>query len=277
MNDSTVGVGPVGRPRNGEPLLERLHEHRRVWAAKPVLEAVYAEWFDQLLSGTPTGGHVLEVGAGPGFFARHARRRRPDLRWTASDLLPAPWNDVAADAGQLPFDGNRFTMVVGLDVLHHLPQPAAFLAEAARVLELGGSLRLIEPWVTPFSFPIYRWLHHEDCELRIDPWCPFGSAETKSAWDGNAAIPLVLLRRTPRDRWMELGLSPPHVRRLNTFAYLMSLGFGERSLLPPGLVRPMLGLDRASAFLAPIFAMRALVRWERLGATDAPGPARMMP
>ena len=57
--------GPGGQSEEREPLLERLHEHRRVWAAKPVLEAVYEEWFDQLLSGTPTGGHVLEVGAGP--------------------------------------------------------------------------------------------------------------------------------------------------------------------------------------------------------------------
>lgn len=238
-----------------------------------MLAAVYAEWFDQLLSGAPSGGRVLEVGAGPGFLAQHARRHRPDLRWVASDLLAAPWNGLAADAGELPFRGGGFAMVVGLDVLHHLPRPAAFLAEAARVLEAGGSLRLVEPWVTPFSFPIYRWLHHEECDLGVDPWLPFGLSQAKSAWDGNAAVPLVLVERTPPDRWTTLGLSPPRVRRLNTFAYLMSLGFGERSLLPAGLVRPMLSVDRSSAFLAPLFAMRALVCWERRGRAEHRGMA----
>ena len=73
-------------------------------AGKPVLARVYEPWFDALLDAAPRGARVLEVGAGPGFLEA-ARRRRPDLRWIASDLLPAPWNDVAADAGRLPFSG----------------------------------------------------------------------------------------------------------------------------------------------------------------------------
>ena len=44
----------------------RLEEHRRLWARKPVLERVYAPWFELLLGEAPRGVRVVEIGAGPG-------------------------------------------------------------------------------------------------------------------------------------------------------------------------------------------------------------------
>ena len=70
---------------------ERLHEHRRLWAAKPVLSRVYQPWFDALLAHAPRGARVLEIGAGPGFLGEAAQRSRPDLSWVASDLHPVAW------------------------------------------------------------------------------------------------------------------------------------------------------------------------------------------
>src|SRR5262249_8884520 len=135
--------------------LARLHVHRATWAAKPVLRAVYTVWFDQLLSVLPEDARVLEVGAGPGFMAEYARAQRPDLRWQASDLLAAPWNDFVADAQRLPLIDASLDAVVGLDFVHHLARPADFFAEAARVLRGGGFVAAIEPWITPLSLPIY--------------------------------------------------------------------------------------------------------------------------
>ena len=83
--------------------LDRLREHRQLWAAKPVLAGVYEPWFDALLAQAPHGQRVLEIGAGPGFLRGHAQARRPDLRWTATDIIGTPWNDVAADGTRLPF------------------------------------------------------------------------------------------------------------------------------------------------------------------------------
>jgi SAM-dependent methyltransferase len=242
--------------------LDRLAEHRRLWRSKPVLERVYEPWFASLVGVAPAGARVLEVGAGPGLLAEHAREHRPDLRWIASDLHPAPWNTVAADAGRLPLAAGSVGAVLGLDVLHHLAAPARFFEEAARVLRAGGRLALVEPWITPLSWVVYRFLHHERCRLGVDPWRPF-PAGGKDSFDGDAAVPWRMARTTPPGRWRELGLAPPRVARLNAFAYLLSLGFRPASLLPAPLAGPLLALDRASRPLAPVAALRALLTWEK--------------
>ena len=241
--------------------LERLEEHRRLWDGKPELRAVYAVWFDLLLDGIPEKGRVLEVGSGPGLLAEAAHRRRPDLRWTSSDLLVTPWNDLAADAGRLPLVTGSVDAVVGVDVLHHLPAPADFFREAARVLGGVGELRLVEPWITPLGWIIYRFLHQEDCRLGVDPWNPF-PGPGKDAFDGNAAVPWRLVGRTPGWEWRRLGFEPPRRLRLNAFAYLLSLGFRETSFLRAGLVRPLLALDRWTGLLSPLLALRALLVWK---------------
>jgi len=240
--------------------LERLHEHRRLWREKPVLARVYEPWFLALLDAAPRGVRVLEVGAGPGLLRAFAGERRPDLHWIASDIHPAPWNTLAADAGRLPLAAGSVDSVLGLDVLHHLASPAAFFGEAARVLRPGGRLALVEPWITPFSWVVYRFFHQEDCRLTVDPWDPY-SGSVKDSFEGDAAVPWKLVRRTPRERWRELGLGAPRVELLNAFAYLPSLGFRSGSLLPARLAGPVLALDRATRPLAPLTALRAVLAW----------------
>lgn len=243
---------------------ERLEEHRRLWDGKPVLARVYEPWFDALLAQAGVGQRVLEIGAGPGFLGAYARRRRPDLRWVATDVLPVPWNDVAADGGRMPFRDAAFDAVVCLDLVHHLARPRAFFAEAVRVLRPGGRIAAVEPWVTPMSYPIYRWLHEEGCDLRVDPWDPFpASAGAKEAFEGNGALTWRVVRSGTRGQWAEMGLGPPRVQALNAFGYLLSLGFRERSLLPARLAPLADRFDRATRALAPLTAMRAMVVWEK--------------
>jgi SAM-dependent methyltransferase len=243
----------------------RLAEHRRIWEGKPVLSRVYAVWFDALLQALPARARVVEIGAGPGFLSAYARQRAPGIRWVASELLETPWNDVVADGLRLPFAAGSFDAVVGLDLVHHLAQPAAFFAEAARVLRPGGRVAVIEPWVSPLSYPIYRWLHQEGCTLGLDPWDPFGrdAAEGKDPFRGDAAVVWRLVKDTPPARWRELGFAPPAVTRMNGFAYLLSLGFRERSLLPGPLAGVLMKADDALRPLSPFAGMRALAVWEK--------------
>jgi SAM-dependent methyltransferase len=247
--------------------LEQLESHRRIWKHKPVLRGVYGVWFDALLAHAPPDSRVLEVGSGPGFLSEHARHERPDLAWIASDLTSAGWNDLAADAARLPIRDGGLDAILGLDVIHHLARPYGFLAEATRALRPGGRLVLLEPWITPLSFPVYRWFHQESCRLGCDPADPFASSPgvPKPAFEGDAAVLWRVVKVTRAEEWSRLRLGPPDVEVLNGFAYLLSLGFRERSLLPRTWLRHLLRLDRVAGPLAPLAGMRALAVWERQG------------
>jgi len=242
--------------------LETLLEHRRVFAEKAVLAEVYGVWFDRLLDGLPKGALVLETGAGPGLFAPHVRAKRPDLRWIALDLIEAPWNDIVADAQVLPFRDGAFDAVVGIDFIHHLSTPLAFFRDVARVLKPGGEWRVIEPWVSPFSFPIYRYLHQEGATLGLDPARPFSKGDRKAPFEGDAGVTRAIARKVDEATWKGLGLArSPEITPLNGFAYLLSLGFKKASLLPASFASAVIALDRF--FPAGLTAMRIDMRARR--------------
>jgi SAM-dependent methyltransferase len=241
---------------------ERLEKHRHLWRAKPALPAVYAPWFEVLLEQLPEAARVLEIGSGPGLLRDEARRRRPDLRWIASELLETPWNDLVADGLQLPVAEGRLDAVLGLDLLHHLSRPRRFFIEASRVLRDGGLLRVVEPWDSAFSYPIYRYLHEEGCDRTLDPWEPFDAG--KQAFEGDAAVLRRLLSVARDADWAACGLTPPAHRLFNGFAYLLSGGFQEWSLLPRPVIPMLQWLDRQTEPVAPWLAMRALATWKRL-------------
>jgi SAM-dependent methyltransferase len=245
--------------------LGRLEEHREIWRTKPVLADIYAIWFRALLARTPSGARVLEVGAGPGFLAEYARQHRPDVSWVATDVIKAPWVDLVADGLRLPIRGGRFDVVAVLDLVHHLARPAAFFQESARVLAPGGRICAIEPWITPLSYPVYRFFHQEELAIDRDPWNPFGAAESrdKQPFDGASAGPWRLVRDTPRARWEELGFDPPSAVALNGFAYLLSLGFRRRSLIGRRPAAWLMRLDARTQSLAPYLGLRALLQWTR--------------
>ena len=225
--------------------LQTLLEHRRVFAEKAVLKDVYGVWFDRLLEGLPRDALVLEAGAGPGLFAPHVRVKRPDLRWIALDLIEAPWNDIVADAQVLPFRDRTFDAVVGVDFVHHLSTPLEFFREVARVLKPGGELRVVEPWVSPFSFPIYRYLHQEGATLGLDPARPFSKGDAKAPFEGDAGVTRAIAMKVGEAAWRRIGYAcGPALTPINGFAYLLSLGFKRPSLLPRSLAGAVIALDR---------------------------------
>lgn len=103
----------------------------------------------------PARGEVLEVGAGTGrslCLYRHATRvvaaePDPGMRSRAQQAAraaPVPVEVVAARAEQLPFADARFDTVLASCVLCTVADPDAALAEIARVLRPGGTLRFYE-------------------------------------------------------------------------------------------------------------------------------------
>src|SRR5436309_252653 len=150
---------------------EYVSQHRKIWAARPELRCVYQEWFRQLLDCLHGLQPIVEIGSGPGFFKEYFPRL------ISTDIVPSAYIDIVSDASSLPFRACSVGALVMLDALHHLPRPLEFMAEAGRILRPGGRLAMIEPWITPPSYLLYRFFHHEDCSLGIDLRLSFGEAE----------------------------------------------------------------------------------------------------
>jgi ubiquinone/menaquinone biosynthesis C-methylase UbiE len=101
----------------------------------------------------PTNCTVVDVGAGTGNVAiKLAMSGRFD-RIIAADISEGMLaqarasaqaagcsiETVQTDMARLPFEDESIDLVVGCAVLHHLPDPVAFMAEVKRVLKPGGS------------------------------------------------------------------------------------------------------------------------------------------
>lgn len=228
--------------------------HRLVWRQKAVLRSIYSEeFFARLLVSRKADGVCIEVGGGPGFF----KELLPGV--VCTDLIRSPWLDAVVDAQRLPFRSSCVSNIFGLDMLHHIASPMRFLNEAQRVLISGGRIILIEPWITPFSYFIYRYLHQEDCDLSARPWdANEGELKLgKKAFEGNQAIPYLLFgpRSLSRTLGALKGLRLVAIEPFCLFAYLLSCGFKPMNLLPVSFYPAVSKLER-----------RTLPLWRRLAA-----------
>jgi SAM-dependent methyltransferase len=81
------------------------------------------------------------------------------VNWDCDDASP----DLLADAAALPLCSEMADLVLCTQVLEHVPQPAAVLAEAWRVLRPGGVLLLSAPFFWPLHeepHDYYRYTRH---------------------------------------------------------------------------------------------------------------------
>jgi SAM-dependent methyltransferase len=222
----------------------RIAEHGRQWRQKPALRDIYLDLYRRMAAEL-VPGQTLEIGGGAGIFKEYA----PDV--VTTDILPAPWLDLVADAQFLPLGDNTFDNVVMFDVLHHIEFPRRFLAEASRVLRPGGRIIMIEPGITPVSWPFYRLMHPEPVDMAADPLRDGAPDPRRDAFAANQAIPTRLVGRD-RARFAQAFPEFRVVRKrwLSLFAYPLSGGFQHWSLIPQSLVAPVLRLED---IFAPIF------------------------
>lgn len=111
-------------------------------------------------------GFVLDVGAADGWVAAQLESAEKYISLDYPDTAVRLYGtrpDVFADASCLPFADASIEAVACYEVLEHVRQPDAVLAEIARVLAPGGMVELTMPFLYPVHDAPYdyqRWTPH---------------------------------------------------------------------------------------------------------------------
>ena len=231
---------------------------RRIIQEKASLRDIYHDWYESVLNGISQGPEpLLELGSGAGFLVDYV----PEL--ITSDILRIPDVSVVMDGHAFPFGRGTLRGVVMINVLHHLSRPCRFFEEAARCVRPGGTISMIEPWVTRWSRFVYGRFHHEPFDAETREW-DFPSTGPLSG--ANEALPWIIFHRDrarfeqrfPEWRLKDIRLSMP-------FRYLLSGGLSLRTLVPYRSFRTVRRLeDRMGPWMGSwaMFASIVLVRSE---------------
>lgn len=154
---------------------------------------------------------VLDVGCGGGVFLREALRtgctatgldHSPDMLATAASVNAAAIRRkrltlVEGDAGALPFREASFDRVFCLNAFFFFPEPAAAIAEMARVSRAGGSVAILttaKQWAGDANWlvrPLVRRMHcHEP--------------ETLSGWAKEAGLRTIRSETVPKSGYLQI-------------------------------------------------------------------------
>jgi SAM-dependent methyltransferase len=121
------------------------------------------------------GGMVLDCGAG--------LRHESHANVIACDVVDYPSSDVICPNEELPFKDNVFDVVLSLNVLEHVADPAASAREIMRVLKPSGKVYA----VVPFLQPEHAYPNHFYNMTRAGLRRMFEGKTAASSWSGEIA------------------------------------------------------------------------------------------
>ena len=154
-------------------------------------------WVTAALAALPEGDRILDAGAGEQRYrvaCEHLRYVSQDFAQYVPAAAPAGlreegWEygslDIVSDITAIPEPDASFDAVLCTEVLEHVPDPPAAIAELARLLRPGGTLILTAPFASlthqaPYHFATgfsrFYYEHHlEKAGFKITEISPNGS------------------------------------------------------------------------------------------------------
>ncbi|MCX6188577.1 MAG: class I SAM-dependent methyltransferase [Bacteroidetes bacterium] len=204
----------------------RTLQHRDIILSKPFLKKLYQEWYGvfKIHATQLPPGILLELGSGAGFL----KEILPEV--VTSDVLDIPeMVDRIFYAQQMPFEKESMAGIFMTDVFHHIPDSAAFLREADRVLVSGGRIVMSEPANTIWGKFIYKTFHHEPFDTHGDWFIPPSGPMSGS----NQALPyIVFIRDRPTFEMKFPNLKIKDLNYHTPLRYLLSGGVSKKQLVP---------------------------------------------
>jgi SAM-dependent methyltransferase len=252
---NTVSEKPVIRMS-----YERLVNHRKIWKRKKILRRIYREWYT-LLMAHAREGNIVELGSGAGHLAEQYSGI------LSSDIIPCPWINIVCDATSMPFKEESIHSLMLIDVLHHLGDIQSFFREVERVLKINGRLIMLEPYISPLSFFIYRCFHQEPVVFNVDVFAKRSSDiqnHKKEPFDSNSAIPTILFKREEKRFKVEYPRLQIIKKDLLTFfLYPLSGGIKHRSFIPNWSFSIIGFIEKLMRPVAKLFAFRIFIVIEK--------------
>jgi SAM-dependent methyltransferase len=105
-------------------------------------------WVKSWAGKAPAGARVLDMGAGPGRYRElfsHCDYRAQDFGQELGTIGRYTKLDYECDLTAVPAPDASFDVILCTEVLEHVPDPAAAIAEMARLLRPGGRVLLTAP------------------------------------------------------------------------------------------------------------------------------------
>ncbi|PYI88664.1 MAG: methyltransferase type 11 [Verrucomicrobia bacterium] len=232
---------------------EEIQKNLRSWQNKPLLQQIYAHFYQRILAliDPRQPGIVVEIGSGIGNLKTYLPHA------VCTDLFLNPWLDLVCDGYEMPFVDASISHLVLFDVFHHLHAPKAFLKEAGRVLTKAGRVILFDPYISCCSYPVYGLLHHEPVAFRR----PINFAEHLPrprdyyAAQGNTTR---LFFRDEFANWLP-DWTVLHAEAFSAFSYLLSGGYSKPAMYPASWLSALQTLDAKLSHWPGLFGARCLI------------------
>ena len=143
-------------------------------------EEVRVTWVAEALRCLPSGGTIMDAGAGELRFKPYCHHlkyfaqdfMKYDGKGDGAGLQVGTWDnskiDMASDISQIPVKSGSFDAVLCTEVLEHVPNPLAAVREFQRILKPRGVLIITAPFCSlthfaPYHFggmDRYWYMHH---------------------------------------------------------------------------------------------------------------------
>lgn len=230
--------------------MEKLHrEYKKLWGnetemlilqrkiidSKPVLQSMYKNFYSEIERFISRGGLNVEIGTGHGYTSTYFKNL------IQTDRVLTLHIDICNDAQALPFKDNTLDTILECGVVHHMKDLPKFFDEARRVLKDGGMLVMIEPYVSLFSYPVYKLFHHEDLDLRSKT-C---KSKKYHLLDANVAIPTIFFKKEKKEferKYSELKVIYESYH--TPFLFFAAGGYYYPNFLPNCLLPALLWVEK---------------------------------